>query len=153
MGAAVNASPHNFQAVLLMNPFLDIMGAMSNPTLHLTQHEWDEFGNPLDDIHARSSISKYCPLMNVRNQYYPPMLLIGAIDDENVPFHHSLKFGSKVRNQCKSSDSSSKRVLLNMEMDGGHHFHGKRLEVNTLKVSFSVRYYLKLKSDNPLPPK
>jgi len=139
VGASVNEIPELFQAASLTNAFLDVMGSMSNASLHLTEHEWDEFGDPRDKS-SYSSIARYCPLMNVKRQGYPAMLLVGTVDDENVPFQHALSFGRKVRDNC---DSGQAGILLNIEREGGHHLHGKSLEVSALEVSFILCQYSK----------
>ncbi len=69
--------------------------------------------------------------MNIQKQTYPPILFNGAVDDENVPFRHSLAFGKKIR-----SHSESKDTLINVELSGGHQLHGKRLEVNATEIAF-----------------
>lgn len=58
-GIVVGAS---LQCVSLTNCFLDVMVSMLNSELHLTKHEWDEFGNPQkkEDFF---SIKSFCPLI------------------------------------------------------------------------------------------
>ena len=131
VGASLNERPELFQVVSFRNAFIDVLGTMSNPSLYLTEHEWDEFGNPQDEA-AKASISSYCPFTNVKRQRYPPILLVGAIDDESVPFYHAMMFGHKVRDFCDGDNTS---VLINIQEEGGHHLHGRSLEVAALEVS------------------
>ena len=139
VGASLNAHPELFQTVTLRCPFLDVRGTMLDRSLYLTEHEWDEFGDPRGEV-ADASISSYCPLLNVRNQKYPPILIVGAIDDESVPFHNALSFGQKIRDHHQDSNGG---VLLNIENEGGHHLHGKSLQVSALEVSHILGQYYK----------
>ena len=43
--SAVNERPTLFSTLCLANPFVDVFGAMSDPTLPLTEHERDEWGD------------------------------------------------------------------------------------------------------------
>jgi hypothetical protein len=54
------SSARFFCNVVLANAFLDIEATMQNQNLHLTQHEWDEYGNPLEDSIAAEAIDSYC---------------------------------------------------------------------------------------------
>jgi len=152
IGAAINASPHLFQAVTLTNPFLDVTNTMSDKSLPLTEHEWDEFGNPVDDENAKVAIANYCPFANLRSQQYPPAFLVGALDDENVPFWNPICFGMKMRDKSikheKVKSEEHFDVLLHVEEDGGHHLHGKQLGVSELEVCFLLGQYARWKSDN-----
>lgn len=145
VGAALNDSPELFQSVSLTNAFMDVMGTMSDPTLYLTEHEWDEFGNPIDDVEAKASISSYCPFTNVKRQSYPPMLLVGAVDDESVPYYHALAFGQKIRDHGTDDESyrENNEVFINIEKDGGHHLHGRILQVAALEIAHILGQYFK----------
>lgn len=47
MACALNASPGAFAAAVLDVPFLDVLGAMCDPSLPLTVKERPEWGDPL----------------------------------------------------------------------------------------------------------
>jgi len=117
----------------------------------LTEHEYDEFGDPISDKRARSAISSYCPLLNIQDiQPYPPMIVFCSIDDENVPMlANSVRYVMKVRDamskgrECNNNSSRSSRaepnendILLHVEKEGGHHLHGRRVDVCTLEACF-----------------
>ena len=140
VGAAVNRVPSLFNAISLTNPFLDVLNAMKDKNHHLTEHEWDEFGNPLNDSKAYSSIQNYCPFSNItsRNGLYPPMLIVGTRDDENVPYYHAVTFGMKGRHLIDSQGISRNKapILLHIEQEGGHNLYGKRLQVSAIESSF-----------------
>lgn len=111
---------------------------------YLTEHEYDEFGDPINDERARSLIRSYCPVLNIGKEGtssdYPPMFIVSTLDDENVPFHHGLVYARNIREAMKSSHESSntedENVLLHIEQMGGHHLHGRRLDVCTLENCF-----------------
>jgi len=149
IGAAVNRLPKLFDAVSLINPYLDVMGSILNSSDYLIEHEWDEFGNVNNDNAARRLVTTYCPLLNVRTTeryeksdelHYPPMFIVSTIDDENVPFYHGVNFGMKVREAMQpyyvENEGLKNQILLHIENEGGHHLHGRRLDVSTLEICF-----------------
>ena len=45
-GALLNRRPGDLGAALLEAPFVDVLSAMSDPSLPLTVHEYEEWGDP-----------------------------------------------------------------------------------------------------------
>jgi oligopeptidase B len=133
-GAAVNQQPELFGNVILTNAFLDVKRTMENDLLFLTEHEWDEFGNPVIDERAAESIAAYCPVSNApaSKENSVRFLLIGAFDDKQVPFWNSVIYGKKMRKNSRSGN----RVFLHIENHGGHHLSESRLHVAALEVAF-----------------
>ena len=43
------SQPSNFGAAVLRMPFLDLFTAMMDPEQALTQHEWEEWGDPREN--------------------------------------------------------------------------------------------------------
>ena len=138
-----------FQAVSLTNAFLDIMKSMTITNHFLTQHEWEEFGNPSQDESIAKYIEKYSPYQNIPHCMKDPcphVLVIGSLDDHHVPYWNSTSFSTRAHNsiveQKKVKDTNyaencdTKRVLLHMEGSGGHQLHGTRLEVASLEAAF-----------------
>ena len=193
VAASVNESPSNlFHAVTLINPYLDVFGTMSMTSGNdgasqqhfLTEHERDEFGDPISDERASEVIRNYCPLLNVnkserqKSSYetnlYPPMLIVSAMDDENVPYYNnSVRYAFKVRDavtkECKNNSSISSTevvncqkskigcskvkneshpVLLHIEKEGGHHLHGRKLDVSVLENCFLLGRFYEMTSIN-----
>jgi oligopeptidase B len=141
VAGAVNQHPSLFGSMVLTNPFLDVTTSMTNTELALTEHEWNEWGDLVRDDKAASSISAYCPMSNVRPQAYPKMLLVGTMDDANVPFWHPLTFSVKIRKALRQYtgvdvNGCSRQVLLHIEPSGGHHLHGTQLDVAAMEASF-----------------
>jgi protease II len=137
MGAAVNQRPELFDNLVLTNPFLDVYATMTNPNLFLTAHEWDEFGNPLREPKMDQLLQSYCPIINVvsNTDEYPRCLLIGTLDDDNVPFWNPTIFAKKVRDQMTKNKDKDK-IFLHIEEQGGHHLGQHRLQVSSMELAF-----------------
>jgi oligopeptidase B len=128
VGAAVNRSPELFGSVVLVNAFLDVTTSMMNK-MALTEHEYDEWGDPTVDQKAAELIASYCPMTNLRtDQTYPHMLIVGTLDDPNVPYWHALSFHAKL--------ADPDRHLVYMVPQGGHHMYGSSLDVAALTNAF-----------------
>ena len=131
VGAAINRSPTLFASAVFVNAFLDVTTSMYNK-MALTDHEYDEWGDPTVDKLAAETIAAICPFAN-RNandkEHFPSTLVVGTLDDANVPFWHALTYHAKL----------SGRHLLYMLPQGGHHMHGASLDVAALTNSFIIK--------------
>eukprot|EP00563_Minutocellus_polymorphus_P008357 CAMPEP_0181027084 /NCGR_PEP_ID=MMETSP1070-20121207/3981_1 /TAXON_ID=265543 /ORGANISM="Minutocellus polymorphus, Strain NH13" /LENGTH=725 /DNA_ID=CAMNT_0023104313 /DNA_START=174 /DNA_END=2355 /DNA_ORIENTATION=+ len=143
---AANRSPSLFSALSLTCPFLDVTGAMSDSTLPLTEHERDEWGDPY-------TIAEYCPFTNVVGNSLPPTLVVGALDDVNVPYWHASTYAMKRKQmliQMREDEVDDQRhlgeTLLKIEESGGHNLIGFRLNVSSLDCAFLISE-LKTKSN------
>ncbi|RXM99208.1 Prolyl endopeptidase-like, partial [Acipenser ruthenus] len=96
-GALCNRSPELLRALILQAPFLDVLGAMQDPSLPLTVEEQEEWGDPLTNQEHRESIESYCPSHNIRAQRYPSMLITAYEGDQRVPLPGLLKYISRLR--------------------------------------------------------
>jgi protease II len=136
VGAAVNRRPDLFCGVVLTNAFLDVEATMQNQSLHLTQHEWEEYGNPVEDSHAAESIASYCPVANVADDScsLPGFLLVGTLDDREVPVWNPLVYGKKMREMTGGKAD----ILIYVEGKGGHQLLGTRSHIATLEVAFII---------------
>ena len=133
MGAAVNQHPELFGNVVLTNCFLDVKKTMENPNLFLTEHEYDEYGNPTSDAKAAKTISSYCPVSTARQakEQTSRFLIIGAFDDVQTPFWNAFIYGSKIRARSRAKN----RVFIHIESHGGHHL---QLHVAALEAAFVI---------------
>jgi len=111
------------------------MGSMSDSSLYLTEHEFDEFGDPRNKLDCEW-IKSYCPLTNVRKQKYPAMFLVGALDDKQVPASQAINFGNKIRHY-----GDVPNVLLNIEEEGGHNLNLQRLQIGATEICFILGQY------------
>ena len=147
--AAVNKNPQLFSAMTLINPFLDVYGSMLDPSLPLTEHEYDEWGNALHDEVAAAAIRRYCPFTNITLQQYPPTFVVGTIDDLRVPYWHSSTYAMKRKEiiiqmredvidaQPGSVTVNNDDILLQIEEFGGHNLHSTRvLDITSLECAF-----------------
>jgi oligopeptidase B len=115
MGAVANMRPDLYQAVVLQVPFVDVVTTMLDDTLPLTTGEYEEWGNPNEEIYFNYMLS-YSPYDNITAQSYPNMLVTGGINDSQVLFHEPTKYVAKLRS-LKTDDNI---LLLRMNMDSGH---------------------------------
>lgn len=67
------------------------MSAMHDPTLPLTLHEYDEWGDPNDGRGAEAMIRSWCPYENVRRQAYPALLLSASVNDARYAVYVELR--------------------------------------------------------------
>ena len=65
MGVVANEYPTLYKALIMKVPFLDILATMQDPSLPLTVHEYDEWGNPAHS-HVYDYIRSYAPYENIK---------------------------------------------------------------------------------------
>jgi len=136
---AANKKPNLFSAVSLICPFLDVAGAMSDPTLPLTEHEQDEWG-------ASDTWAKYCPFTNTNEENsLPTTLVVGALDDLNAPYWHASTYAMKRkqmfiqgRDDAVDDQLLHGEIHLKIEESGGHNLHGRKLDVASLETAFLI---------------
>ena len=139
VGAAVNRNPDLFDKVVLTNAFLDVYKTMKDPKLFLTIHEWDEYGNLLQDLNIAKLVQSYCPVSNLSSKTspstspFPDVLVIGTLDDENVPYRNSVIYALKCRNVVGADN-----IYLHVEESGQHHLGARRLPVSAMELSFII---------------
>lgn len=114
VAVAAQREPGLFASVVLEVPFVDVINTLLDPGLPLTEHDFDEFGNPsvAADYHW---IRAYCPYDNIRQQAYPPMLVTGAMNDQRVGYWEALKWAARLR----SMRSDDNPLLVKID-DTGH---------------------------------
>lgn len=96
VGTLLNSSPELLQVVVLESPFVDVLHTMSNPYLPLTQHEYDEFGDP-STPHGKSLVESICPVTGVKKQSYPHMLISRGETDYQVPKEGIIRYVNAIR--------------------------------------------------------
>ncbi|GMF13717.1 unnamed protein product [Phytophthora lilii] len=152
MGYVANEFPQLYQALVMKVPFVDILATMQDPTLPLTVHEYDEWGDP-NGPKAHEYIQSYAPCENVREaQVYPAMFVTGSLNDQRVQFWEPAKWMYKMRKVQASLPKRDKRLmLLKMGEDDGHFGGGGRLE--QLEESAMEIAFLYQALHLPFPPK
>ena len=123
LGVCANEYPGLFRAMVLQVPFLDVVSEMSDPSLPLTQHEYEEWGDLSRDERVRDYVQGWCPVSNVCAQDYPAMLITTSLHDEHVSWTHAAKWAQSVQRLSTSNEP----VLLRIDHDGtGHYGSGGR---------------------------
>ncbi|MDP7420791.1 MAG: S9 family peptidase [bacterium] len=115
MGAVVNMRPELFSAVIADVPFVDVINTMLDPSIPLTVHEYEEWGNPNDEEYFRYMLD-YSPYDNIGRKEYPPMLVLGGLNDSRVQYWEPAKYTARLREQ----KTGEHLLLLKTDMSAGH---------------------------------
>ncbi|CAE7397920.1 PREPL [Symbiodinium pilosum] len=83
-------------AAILEVPFVDALTSMMDPTLPLTVHEFDEWGDPATAEHA-ANIRSISPYENLGSHCYPSVYISCASNDARAPAWMSLKYAARLR--------------------------------------------------------
>jgi oligopeptidase B len=113
--AVINERPELFGAVVVDGPFVDVVNTLLDPTLPFTISEWREWGNPAEPA-DRSYLHSYSPCENVKQQDYPPILMLCSFSDPRVPYWEGIKWARRIR----AMSTSHREVLINVRFEGGH---------------------------------
>lgn len=116
MGAVTNMRPDLFRAVVAEVPFVDVVTTMSDADLPLTVTEWEEWGNPRDDLDAYSYMKSYSPYDNVSPGDYPWLYVTAGLNDPRVAYWEPAKWVAKLR----ATKTDQNPLLLKTEMGAGH---------------------------------
>jgi oligopeptidase B len=96
-GAVYSQRPDRWRAVVAEVPFVDVVTAMSDPTIPLTVNEWDEWGDPRDPAFM-TYLAGYSPYDNPPPaQPRPPLLVTGALHDPRVLVREPAKWVARLR--------------------------------------------------------
>jgi oligopeptidase B len=108
--------PDLFKAVIAKVPFVDVVNSLSDPSIPLTTHEYDEWGNPVDNEEHYLYMKSYSPYDNLTNTAYPNLLLTGGLNDPRVAYWEPAKFAAKM-NERKTDNNL---LLLKTNFHAGH---------------------------------
>lgn len=115
-GAAMNERADLFRAIVLLDPFVDVLTSMCDASLRLTCTEFVEWGDPVKNPRDYHNIMSYSPYDNVRTQPYPSVFVGVSMNDGRVPYWEGLKFVQKLR----SSTTSGRPIILRVNAHAGH---------------------------------
>lgn len=115
MGAIANMRPDLYKIIILDVPFVDVVNTMLDDKLPLTTAEYEEWGNPNDKKYFRY-IQSYSPYDNVKQQAYPNMLFLTALNDTRVGYWEPAKMVAKLREY----NTSDNQILLKTDFNAGH---------------------------------
>lgn len=140
IGAAVNEAPELFCAIHAAVPFVDALTTILDPSLPLTQGEWEEWGNPLESADVYEYMKSYTPYENVREVAYPAILATTSLNDTRVFFVEPAKWVQQLR-RTVTSDQGERPILLKTEMVAGHGGVSGRYEA-WKEAAFETAYLL-----------
>jgi oligopeptidase B len=115
MGAVTNLRPELFAGIVAEVPFVDSLTTMLDPSLPLTVHEYEEWGNP-EDPEYYEYMKSYAPYENVVDAEYPQMLVTAGLNDPRVSYWEPAKWVQRLREHNKGTST----ILLKTEMGAGH---------------------------------
>jgi oligopeptidase B len=96
-------------------PFVDSLNTMLDASLPLTVGEYEEWGDPSNEVYYRYMRS-YAPYEQVGPRNYPDVLATGGINDPRVPFWEPTKWVARLRDHR----TNDRVTLLRMQMEAGH---------------------------------
>ncbi|MFW0121577.1 S9 family peptidase [Rothia sp. CCM 9419] len=117
IGAVLNLAPEKYCAAIAGVPFVDALTTILDPDLPLSALEWEEWGNPIEDVDVYEYMKSYSPYENIRHVKYPPIVAVTSFNDTRVLYVEPAKWVAQLRESI-SADSAT--PLLKIEMDGGH---------------------------------
>jgi oligopeptidase B len=115
MGAVTNMRPDLFAGIVAEVPFVDSLTTMLDPSLPLTVHEYEEWGNP-EDPEYYEYMKSYAPYENVVEAEYPQMLVTAGLNDPRVSYWEPAKWVQRLRER----NTGNSTILLKTEMGAGH---------------------------------
>ena len=115
MGAIINMNPEFYNGILAAVPFVDVVTTMLDDTIPLTTGEYDEWGNPNDEVYYHY-MKSYSPYDNIQPKDYPNMLITTGLHDSQVQYWEPAKWVAKLR-ELKTDTNI---LLLQTDMDSGH---------------------------------
>ncbi len=124
IGAVANLAPDAFGGLVAEVPFVDALTTILDPSMPLTVVEWEEWGNPLEDPDVYAYMKSYAPYENVAPRRYPPILVMGSLNDTRVRYHEPAKWVARMRAVAPDTE-----VLLKTEMGAGHSGPSGRYDV------------------------
>ncbi|MEZ5185384.1 MAG: prolyl oligopeptidase family serine peptidase [Candidatus Nanopelagicales bacterium] len=129
-GAVYSQRPDRWRAVVAEVPFVDVVTAMSDPSIPLTVNEWDEWGDPRDPEYM-AYLAGYSPYDNPPPaDRRPPLLVTGALHDPRVLVREPAKWVMVLRatdpdrgaGTDPADPTSPGTVLFRVETaEGSHH--------------------------------
>ena len=119
MGAVTNMRPDLFAGVIAGVPFVDVIHTMLDPSIPLTVSEFEEWGNPTDQVFYQY-MKAYSPYDNVVAKAYPSILTTAGFNDPRVQYWEPAKYVAKLRGLQIEHGGPNNLVLLKTIMTVGH---------------------------------
>ncbi len=115
VAASLNRQPQLFCGALLEVPFVDVLSSMSDPSLPLTQLEYEEWGDPRIPA-ERAAITRWSPYDQLHPAPYPALLVSAGLHDAQVAYWEPAKYVARLRRLS----SSAQPVLFRIDLGAGH---------------------------------
>jgi len=115
MGVVINLAPDLYNGVVADVPFVDVVTTMLDDTIPLTTSEYDEWGNPNDKTYYDYMLS-YSPYDQVKEQYYPNLLVTSGLHDSQVQYFEPTKWVARLR----AHKTDQNLLFLDTNMKAGH---------------------------------
>lgn len=142
MGVVMNLEPELYKGVIAAVPFVDVVTTMLDDSIPLTTGEYDEWGNPNDEVYYHY-MKSYSPYDNVEAKAYPNTLVTTGIHDSQVQYWEPAKWVAKLR----ALKTDSNLLLLHTDMDTGHGGASGRFE-SLKEVALEYAFLLDLEGIN-----
>lgn len=133
VGALVSRYPdgHLFGAAFTEVPYVDVLRTSSNPELPLTVGEFDEFGNPLENILHFKELLSVSPINTLPTEGAPGIFVMTRVGllDKQVYAYESFKWIQKLRGFASYNDitvSDPKGKFVTFERKEAHQYRPSR---------------------------
>ncbi len=110
----VTIAPDAFGGIVAVVPFVDALTTILDPSMPLTVTEWEEWGDPVADPAVYAYMKAYSPYENVTDREFPPLLVLGSLNDTRVSYAEPTKWVARIRERSPKTS-----VLLKTEMGAG----------------------------------
>ena len=126
VGAIVSRFPHGelVGAAFTEVPYVDVLRTSSNPDLPLTAGEFDEFGNPIENILNFKELLTVSPVNTLSNDGAPGVFVLSHVGllDKQVFAYESFKWIHKLR-----GTSNIKGKYITFEKDEAHQYRPQKM--------------------------
>ena len=126
VGAIVSRFPNGelVGAAFTEVPYVDVLRTSSNPDLPLTVGEFDEFGNPLENILNFKELLSISPVNTLSNDGAPGVFVLSHVGllDKQVFAYESFKWIQKLR-----GTSNLKGKYITFERDEAHQYRPQKM--------------------------
>lgn len=130
VGALANRNPRGnlFRGIYCEVPYLDVLQTTTNPSLPLTELEYDEFGDPRHRLADLSFWVRHSPVTNVPANGLPNIMILcrTGLNDTQVYAYEPIKWILKARGQSPAAAARGMPKLLGIESDEGHFYSGPK---------------------------
>ena len=133
VGAIVSRFPdgHLMGAAFTEVPYVDVLRTSSNPELPLTIGEFDEFGNPLENILHFKELLSVSPINTLPSEGAPGVFVMSRVGllDKQVFAYESFKWIQRLRGYSSNDDVASnepKGKYVTFERKEAHQYRPSR---------------------------